>query len=89
MKTELLYQTIIRVPQNVYPDFSDRLSFAMTWRNCSTQELALQLYLSRSTVSGYQNGHRTPDIATLIKIASILHVSTDFLLGLTDYICVD
>ena len=89
MKTEILYQKIIRVPAIHCRDFSTRLNFVMLWRDYSSQELAQQLYVGRSTMRGYLTGHRMPDLDTLTHIAIILDVSTDFLLGLSDYVCTD
>lgn len=39
----------------------------------------------RQTVSGWMNGQNRPDILSLVKIAEHFNVSTDYLLGLTDY----
>jgi transcriptional regulator with XRE-family HTH domain len=47
-----------------------------------TQEyLAKQLNVAVSTVSGYENGSRKPDIETLTRIAELFGVSIDFLVG--------
>lgn len=89
MKTQLIYIKILRVSLTEYPNFSDRLKFVMTWRDYSIQKLATRMYLSYSTINGYRCGKRMPDTATLSRIATELQVSTDFLLGLVDYICID
>lgn len=39
----------------------------------------------REQVNQWENNQRTPDIYTLKKISQVLGVSTDFLLGLTDF----
>jgi transcriptional regulator with XRE-family HTH domain len=47
-----------------------------------TQEyLAKQLNVAVSTVSGYENGSRKPDIETLTRIAELFEVSIDYLVG--------
>lgn len=46
--------------------------------------LAHELGVSESTVSQYENSKREPDNATLIKIADVLGVTLDYLLGRTD-----
>lgn len=45
--------------------------------------LAHELGVSESTVSQYENSKREPDNATLIKIADVLGVTLDYLLGRT------
>ncbi|MGN1157765.1 MAG: helix-turn-helix domain-containing protein [Agathobacter sp.] len=60
----------------------------MALRDYSSQRLAARIYLTHSTVSGYRNGTRMPDCEILCNIAKELQVSTDFLLCITDYICV-
>ena len=48
----------------------------------SQQELAGRLGLAASTMGMYEQGRRTPDYDTLIRLALIFHVTTDYLLGL-------
>ena len=50
----------------------------------SNTDFADFLGLSRQTVGFYCNGDRLPDVITLIQIAEICNVSTDYLLGVTD-----
>lgn len=42
------------------------------------------LGVSQAALSGYETGKYQPDYDTLIKIANLLDVSTDYLLGKTD-----
>jgi len=49
------------------------------------KELAQKLNLTDATLNRYEKGHRKPDPKTLSKIAEILHVSVDWLLGRTDH----
>lgn len=51
--------------------------------NMSQAELAELLGISRSAVSSYENGTRSPNHETLVKLATIFNVSTDYLLGRT------
>lgn len=44
-------------------------------------ELASDLYISRSGVSNYERGSRTPDVAMLQKLCNRFDVSMNFLLG--------
>lgn len=48
------------------------------------KELGRKLGISLSSISMYERGERQPDLETLIKISEFFHVSTDYLLGLTD-----
>lgn len=45
------------------------------------EELAKKLNLSKSTISMYENGKRTPDYETFLLIADYFNVSLDFLAG--------
>ncbi len=45
------------------------------------QELADALWISKSTVSCYEQDTRFPSSEMLIKIANVFHVSVDYLLG--------
>lgn len=40
-----------------------------------------KLNLTKASISGYENDTRSPDKETLIKIANLFNVSTDYLLG--------
>jgi transcriptional regulator with XRE-family HTH domain len=62
-------------------DFAIILRNLRLQRGMSQADLARILSLSRSTISSYENGARTPDRDTLLKIANCFMVSTDFLLG--------
>ena len=50
-------------------------------RGLSQQELAVRLHVVRQTVSKWEKGLSVPDADTLIKIAKILEVSVQALLG--------
>ena len=47
--------------------------------------LAKELNVSIKTISNWERGTREPDIATIIKLAKFFEVTTDYLLGVTDY----
>lgn len=64
--------------------FGARLGQVMTMRNISNQELASQMFLSVSTISGYRTGRRSPKVDDLAQLARILDISVDFLIGLSD-----
>lgn len=54
-------------------------------RNYCQKQLAAKLNLSISTISNYENGVHFPDYITLCKIADYFGVTTDYLLGRTEY----
>lgn len=55
----------------------------------SDTELAKDLDVSRSTINEWKNGTSFPDVASLVGISKMLHVSVDYLLGLTKYNALD
>lgn len=60
-----------------YTDLREELKLSQT-------ELATKLDVSKQSISAYENGDRMPNADQLIKYANFFHVSTDYLLGLTD-----
>lgn len=54
-------------------------------RGITQRQLAELLNLSPSTVAMYETGQRKPDSDTLQNIADLFEVSTDYLLGRTDF----
>ena len=65
--------------------FPSRLRKLMDDSHISQQKLADFLGLkNRQSVASYCNGRSTPDLESVIKIASFFDVSTDYLLGTTD-----
>jgi len=48
------------------------------------KEVAALLKVTPQAYSAYELGKRQPDYATLIEIAKLLNVTTDYLLGLSD-----
>lgn len=51
-------------------------------KKITAKQLAVQVNVAESTMSLYENGKREPDYNTLVKIADVLEVSTDYLLGI-------
>lgn len=60
--------------------FGDKLKSLRTRRSVSQVELATYLHISKSAVSMYERGERTPDFETLEGIADFFNVSIDYLL---------
>lgn len=63
-------------------DFGERLKKLRQGEGMSQQQLADRLGVTKSVVSYYELHERHPSPEVLIKLSSIFHTSTDFLLGL-------
>ena len=61
-----------------------RLKELREQRRLNQEGLAMKLSVSQSTISAYEVGERTPDLDTLINIATVFDVSIDYLVGLSD-----
>ena len=64
--------------------FADRLKKAMQLRSKRQIDVCLACGISRTMMSLYLSGKRTPKLPTINKIAVFLNVEPSFLLGLTD-----
>ena len=53
-------------------------------RDITQKEIAEYLHVKQNTYSQYENGQRQLPIECLIALARYYHVSTDYILGLTD-----
>lgn len=58
-----------------------RIQLLMQSNHISQQQLSHKLNISPSTLNGYIHNKRQPDYSTLIRLASYLNTSTDYLLG--------
>lgn len=68
--------------ENVTSTFSSRLKELRGNKNQSI--VAEEIGISRAALSYYESGERKPDINTLYALAKYYHVTSDYLLGLTD-----
>lgn len=59
----------------------ERLYSARMNCNLTRKQAAKLLRVSESLIGLYENGNRQPSLDTLIKLASLYKVSTDYLLG--------
>ena len=66
--------------------FSKRLNETRKTKGFTAQNMADQLGLALRSYQFYEGGKRSPSFDTLIKIADILDVSTDYLLCRDDFI---
>lgn len=62
--------------------FGKNLKLLRLKERMTQAQLAQKLGLTKSVISAYENGIRLPSYDTLVHIAKIYNVSTDFLLGL-------
>jgi transcriptional regulator with XRE-family HTH domain len=72
------------IPRGGVDMFNERLKEARTKKGLKGREMAELLGVSYSTYSKYESTERKPDIDMLARIADVLSVSTDYLLGRTD-----
>lgn len=65
--------------------FGELLSELRKDGGMTQRDLAQILHVSVSTVSNYEKDVHLPDVEKLISIADFFHVTTDYLLGRTEY----
>lgn len=63
---------------------SDRLRTLRQRNNWSQTDLANRLNITRSSVNAWEMGISTPATKTIIELTSLFHVSSDYLLGISD-----
>lgn len=66
--------------------FNDRLRAARIYRNYTLQAEADRLDISLRALQNYESGSREPSLGLLVRIADLLEVPTDFLLGRDEYL---
>lgn len=64
--------------------FVERLIELRKEGNMCQCDLAKAIGTTQAAVSLWERGERTPDIDTLLKLANVFNVSTDYLLGRED-----
>lgn len=65
-------------------DFGNTLKDLRLQAGMTQKQLAERLWLSKATVSYYEQSVRYPSPEVLVKLSKIFHVSTDYLLGIED-----
>lgn len=65
--------------------FAERLKNLRTDAGISRAKLAEELNVSARLVAYWESGQRESDFDTLIRLAEFFEISTDFLLGKTEY----
>ena len=64
--------------------FNENLKMARERKGLSQKDIAESIGVAKSTYSLYESGNREPNVQTIKKIADILNVSADELLGIDD-----
>lgn len=65
--------------------FGELLSELRKDRGMTQRDLGQVLHVSVSTISNYEKDVHLPDVEKLVNIADFFHVTTDYLLGRTEY----
>lgn len=69
--------------------FAERLQYAMYWERLSQSQLSYKSGVPTATINRYILKRRGAHIENLVKLAKVLKVSTDYLLGLSDDMGID
>ena len=65
--------------------FGSKLKELRLEKGLTQRALGDALGFCNQTVSFWESGQREPDLDALVKVARFFDVSTDFLLGITEY----
>lgn len=65
-------------------NMGNKLKSLRTEKKLTQKQVADMIGLAISAVSSYESGTRYPSYDVLVKLARIFHVSTDYLLGMTN-----
>lgn len=65
-------------------NMGEKLKSLRIEKKLTQKQVADRIGLAISAVSSYESGTRYPSYGVLVKLARIFHVSTDYLLGMTD-----
>ena len=65
--------------------FSKRLKELRLASGMTQQQVAEQLQIKQQSYARYEYGTGEPNLQTVVEIARIFDVSSDYLLGITDY----
>lgn len=79
----LLYKKVVQLSiiRKEKMKIAENIKFYRLQLGLTQEKLANLLNGKKSLVSNYENGHSTPDIYVLIKLADIFNISLDELVG--------
>lgn len=64
-------------------NFGEKLKALRTGQKLTQHQLAERIGVAKSVVSYYESGDRYPSYDVLVRIASIFHTTTDYLLDIS------
>lgn len=67
------------------PQFGEILAELRQDRGMTQQELSANLHVAKSSISNLETGQRRAHTELICKAAKVFNVSTDYLLGLSDF----
>ena len=73
-----------RNAQKGIDNMGEKLKSLRIEKKLTQKQVADRIGLAISAVSSYESGTRYPSYDALVKLARIFHVSTDYLLGITN-----
>ena len=68
---------------------ADKIKQLRVSNNMTQADLAKKLNITRSSVNAWEMGISSPSTAYLVELAELFHVSTDYLLGLSNNVTLD
>ena len=68
---------------------ADKIKQLRVSNNMTQADLAKKLNITRSSVNAWEMGISTPSTTYLVELAELFHVSTDYLLGLSNNVTLD
>lgn len=63
--------------------FGDRLREARLEKGLTQEQLAKEIGVAKSTLTGYEKGNREPDVFKIRRILEILDIDSDYLFGIS------
>ena len=66
-------------------EFAKKLKELRKEKNISLIQLENAVGISKSSISDWENGKSIPNAKAVVALAKFFEVSTDYLLGLTDF----
>ncbi len=72
-------------PNSSLYDISQRLMRLRESKGLTQEQLADMVGVKKSTISGYERDANFPSLEVLVKLSNIFNVTTDELLGLSNY----
>lgn len=67
------------------PEFGEIMAELRQDKGMTQQDLSVQLYVAKSSISNLETGQRRAHTELICKAAKVFNVSTDYLLGLSDF----